>query len=85
VHGNPDLNRASSADSVPCSETSKDLHDRLNSYHPATGSWGDNELSPECLDGARDFLKPGGLSIPSSYTSFVGKTNIHKSNRTDPV
>ena len=36
------------------------------------GSWGDNELSPECLDGARDFLKADGVSIPSSYTSFVG-------------
>jgi protein arginine N-methyltransferase 5 len=29
------------------------------------GSWGDNELSPECLDGAQRCLKPGGISIPS--------------------
>ena len=36
------------------------------------GSWGDNELSPECLNGATSFLKPGGISIPSSYTSFLG-------------
>ena len=36
------------------------------------GSWGDNELSPECLNGAASFLKPGGISIPSSYTSFLG-------------
>ena len=45
------------------------------------GSFGDNELSPECLDGAQRLLKrtgeggPGedgaGLSIPSSYTSFL--------------
>jgi protein arginine N-methyltransferase 5 len=28
------------------------------------GSWGDNELSPECLDGAQRFLKPDGISIP---------------------
>jgi type II protein arginine methyltransferase len=35
------------------------------------GSFGDNELSPECLDGAQKFLKPNGISIPSSYTSFV--------------
>ncbi|XP_028169658.1 protein arginine N-methyltransferase 5 [Ostrinia furnacalis] len=35
------------------------------------GSWGDNELSPECLDGAAGLLKPGGISIPSSYRSFV--------------
>ncbi|KMT17602.1 hypothetical protein BVRB_2g035540 [Beta vulgaris subsp. vulgaris] len=34
------------------------------------GSFGDNELSPECLDGAQRFLKPDGISIPSSYTSF---------------
>ncbi|XP_021744079.1 protein arginine N-methyltransferase 1.5-like [Chenopodium quinoa] len=34
------------------------------------GSFGDNELSPECLDGALRFLKPDGISIPSSYTSF---------------
>lgn len=31
------------------------------------GSFGDNELSPECLDGAQRFLKEDGISIPSSY------------------
>jgi hypothetical protein len=35
------------------------------------GSWGDNELSPECLDGAQHLLKAGGISIPQSYTSWV--------------
>ena len=35
------------------------------------GSFGDNELSPECLDGAQKFLKQGGVSIPQSYTSFL--------------
>merc|ERR1711915_819810 len=35
------------------------------------GSFGDNELSPECLDGAQKFLKDDGISIPSSYTSFL--------------
>lgn len=30
------------------------------------GSFGDNELSPECLDGAQRFLKPDGISIPAS-------------------
>jgi len=34
------------------------------------GSFGDNELSPECLDGAQRFLKPDGISIPSSYWTF---------------
>ncbi len=35
------------------------------------GSWGDNELSPECLDGAAHLLKDGGISIPQSYTSYL--------------
>lgn len=38
------------------------------------GSWGDNELSPECLDGTVDLLKPQGISIPCSYTSFLGRS-----------
>lgn len=35
------------------------------------GSFGDNELSPECLDGAQRFLKKTGISIPYSYTSYL--------------
>ena len=35
------------------------------------GSFGDNELSPECLDGAQSFLRDGGVSIPVSYTSYI--------------
>lgn len=35
------------------------------------GSFGDNELSPECLDGAQEFLHENGISIPCEYTSFV--------------
>ena len=35
------------------------------------GSFGDNELSPECLDGAQRFLKKEGISIPTSYTSYL--------------
>lgn len=35
------------------------------------GSFGDNELSPECLDGAQKFLRDDGISIPSQYTSFI--------------
>eukprot|EP00268_Persea_americana_P013136 TRINITY_DN15723_c0_g1_i1.p1 TRINITY_DN15723_c0_g1~~TRINITY_DN15723_c0_g1_i1.p1 ORF type:complete len:658 (+),score=108.19 TRINITY_DN15723_c0_g1_i1:215-2188(+) len=42
------------------------------------GSFGDNELSPECLDGAQRFLKPDGISIPSSYTSFVQPVTASK-------
>lgn len=35
------------------------------------GSFGDNELSPECLDGAQKHLKPDGISIPCRSTSYV--------------
>ncbi|KAH8052622.1 hypothetical protein JL722_10179 [Aureococcus anophagefferens] len=36
------------------------------------GSFGDNELSPECLDGAAAaLLKPGGASIPRRYVSYA--------------
>uniref|UniRef100_A0A7I4YC01 Protein arginine N-methyltransferase n=1 Tax=Haemonchus contortus TaxID=6289 RepID=A0A7I4YC01_HAECO len=35
------------------------------------GSFGDNELSPECLDGITPLLKPSTISIPQKYTSFV--------------
>ncbi|KAM3533478.1 hypothetical protein MY4038_003264 [Beauveria bassiana] len=33
------------------------------------GSFGDNELSPECLDGIQHVMAPRGISIPSSYTA----------------
>ena len=36
------------------------------------GSFGDNELSPECLDGAQHVLNPvHGISIPASYTAHL--------------
>ncbi|CAD6190319.1 unnamed protein product [Caenorhabditis auriculariae] len=35
------------------------------------GSFGDNELSPECLDGVTPFLKPTTISIPQKYTSYA--------------
>lgn len=36
------------------------------------GSFGDNELSPECLDGVQHLLTPEhGISIPSSYTAHL--------------
>ena len=42
------------------------------------GSFGDNELSPECLDGAQRFLAPGGISIPAAYTSFLQPISASK-------
>ena len=36
------------------------------------GSFADNELSPECLDGVQHLLNPeSGISIPASYTAHV--------------
>jgi len=35
------------------------------------GSFGDNELSPECIDGAQRFLAPDGVCIPRRYTSYL--------------
>lgn len=42
------------------------------------GSWGDNELSPECLDGAQEYLQPDGISIPQSYTSYLAPITTAK-------
>ncbi|OQS03460.1 arginine N-methyltransferase [Thraustotheca clavata] len=42
------------------------------------GSFGDNELSPECLDGAQAFLHENGISIPCRYTSFVAPISSSK-------
>ncbi|PLW55513.1 hypothetical protein PCANC_02090 [Puccinia coronata f. sp. avenae] len=53
----------------------------MRDYHPLDpidiiisellGSFGDNELSPECLDGVIRWLATDGISIPSGYCSFV--------------
>ncbi|KAI9732378.1 MAG: Protein arginine N-methyltransferase 5 [Cirrosporium novae-zelandiae] len=43
------------------------------------GSFGDNELSPECLDGVAPLLNPDyGISIPSSYTAFISPISAPK-------
>ncbi|XP_058872840.1 protein arginine N-methyltransferase 5 [Acipenser ruthenus] len=42
------------------------------------GSFGDNELSPECLDGAQHFLKADGVSIPCDYTSYLAPISSSK-------
>ncbi|KAH8154742.1 uncharacterized protein LAJ45_01273 [Morchella importuna] len=55
------------------------------------GSFGDNELSPECLDGVQRVLNPnGGISIPASYSAHytpIMAPKIHAdilSRRSDP-
>ncbi|XP_046413047.1 protein arginine N-methyltransferase 5 isoform X1 [Neodiprion fabricii] len=42
------------------------------------GSFGDNELSPECLDGVQKFLSDDGISIPCSYTSYISPVQSSK-------
>ncbi|KAM0419034.1 hypothetical protein ACHAPT_012085 [Fusarium lateritium] len=43
------------------------------------GSFGDNELSPECLDGIQHVIStPHGISIPSSYTGHLSPISTPK-------
>lgn len=35
------------------------------------GSFGDNELSPECLIPTEKYLRKGGIYMPWSYTNYV--------------
>jgi len=42
------------------------------------GSFGDNELSPECLDGVWQCVKPNAISIPRCYRSYISPVMSHK-------
>lgn len=42
------------------------------------GSFGDNELSPECLQGAEKLMKPDSISIPRDYTSYIAPVSSTK-------
>lgn len=42
------------------------------------GSFSDNELSPECLDGAQHLLAEDGVSIPTSYLSSLTPVSAPK-------
>lgn len=42
------------------------------------GSFGDNELSPECLQAAQKHLKSNGISIPSKSTSYISPSMSSK-------
>ncbi|KAH0789702.1 protein arginine N-methyltransferase 5-like [Histomonas meleagridis] len=35
------------------------------------GGFGDNELSPECIEGCERFLSSDSISIPQKYTSYI--------------
>lgn len=56
------------------------------------GSFGDNELAPEILDGAQKFLKDEGISIPEACTSYISpvqNSKLHNrvktSNESNPL
>ncbi|KAJ1607473.1 histone methylase Hs17p [Cryptosporidium canis] len=42
------------------------------------GSFGDNELSPECLMNAQKFIGPNGIMIPQRYTSYLEPVSCRK-------
>ncbi|KAI9178791.1 hypothetical protein H9P43_005453 [Blastocladiella emersonii ATCC 22665] len=42
------------------------------------GSFADNELSPECLDGVQHVLKADGVSIPQSYSPWLAPVSSAK-------
>lgn len=42
------------------------------------GSFGDNELSPECLESVYQHLKPNGICIPQSYSSYLAPISSSK-------
>ncbi|KAG0144676.1 hypothetical protein CROQUDRAFT_659743 [Cronartium quercuum f. sp. fusiforme G11] len=42
------------------------------------GSFGDNEVSPECLDGVIRWLAADGISIPANYTAFLAPMSSSK-------
>lgn len=69
---------ASSSSRLSASQMSNHYHiDILVSE--LLGSFADNELSPECLDGILPLLNPkDGISIPASYTAFLTPINAPK-------
>lgn len=42
------------------------------------GSFADNELSPECLDGVWRYVRSDTISIPASYNSYLCPVQSHK-------
>lgn len=42
------------------------------------GSFGDNELSPECLDGIWNYVTKETINIPRSYSSYMCPVQSHK-------
>lgn len=45
------------------------------------GSFGDNELSPECLDGVQHVLATRGISIPQNYTAHISPIAYPKAHQ----
>ena len=85
THGAADPNRASGTDPrqaqlshtpplpslIPPTDT-KVIHTPVDILiSELLGSFGDNEVSPECLDGVLHLLAPHGISVPSSYSTYL--------------
>lgn len=49
------------------------------------GSFGCNELSPECLDGAQEYLAEGGICIPQKYTNYLQPVATSKASEGRPI
>jgi len=65
----------------PSSSNSSDKDDDIRAdivVSELLGSFGDNELSPECLYSAENLFKPDAVSIPCSYTSWIGPLQSSK-------
>ncbi len=84
--GNPIVDE--NQDSIAASTTSpSSIHGRIDILiSELLGSFGDNELSPECLDGVLPLLNPThGISIPASYSAYltpIGAPKLHSDIRT---
>ena len=70
--GNPIVSQDRSPTAAPTTDETS-IHGHIDILiSELLGSFADNELSPECLDGILPLLNPGhGISIPASYTAYL--------------
>lgn len=70
--GNPIISQNQSSSAVPTTAQASNHGPIDILISELLGSFADNELSPECLDGILPLLNPThGISIPSSYTAYM--------------
>ncbi|KAE8391913.1 PRMT5 arginine-N-methyltransferase-domain-containing protein [Aspergillus alliaceus] len=73
-------NKAQGPEAVACEPVSELVPTTMDIVvSELLGSFGDNELSPECLDGITHLLHPvHGISIPESYTAHLSPISAPK-------